>query len=136
MALRLVESVLSSSSGRRRPAGHPAKKCDTCHRSFNRVPRAPMLQDAVWCRLADEKEVLCAECCFERAFELNIDLAGWPRSYFNLLTTAQKHGPGELLHIFQWYMEMLGVPDRDEIPNQQESWRHRSTSPQDHGSAL
>src|SRR5689334_4364325 len=93
MSLRLVMGGLSSSSARRHPARHGVKKCDCCHRSFYKVPLAPILQDAVWCKLAAEKEVLCAECCFRRASERGIDLtranlrlcvlnlAGWPWSY-------------------------------------------------------
>src|SRR6516164_11780921 len=95
----------TKSSCLRHPARHGAGSCDNCRRSLNKVPLAPKLQDAVWCRLAAENEVLCAECCFKRAFERGIDLtrvsmklcalnlAGWPWSYFNLFTTARKHGP-------------------------------------------
>jgi hypothetical protein len=61
-----------------------------------------VLEDTVWCKLAARSEVLCAECCFKRADERDIDLtranlrlcvlnlAGWPFSYFNLLREAKK----------------------------------------------
>jgi hypothetical protein len=86
----------------RHPARHRAGKCDSCRISFNKVPLAPMLQDEVWCKLADENELLCAECCFNRAFDRGTDLtranlrlcalnlAGWPWAYFNLFMDAKK----------------------------------------------
>src|ERR1700740_2652249 len=99
------------SSCLRHPAMHRAGKCDSCRVSLNKVPLAPMLQDEVWCKLAAENELLCAECCFKRAYERDIDLtranlrlcvlnlAGWPFSYFNLLRDAKNNHPSDG-HIF------------------------------------
>ena len=42
-------------------------KCDDCGKTPNVVELAPMLHDAVWCKLAARHEMLCAECMFTRA---------------------------------------------------------------------
>jgi hypothetical protein len=111
------------SGGLRHPARHGAGKCDGCRRSFNDVLLAPVLQDAVWCRLAGEKEVLCADCCFQRASERDIDLtraslrlcalnlAGWPWSYFNLFTDAKKQSSDRRAHIYETYLNRCEVED-------------------------
>jgi hypothetical protein len=142
------QMLIDKSSSRLHPAWHRAGNCDGYRRRFNNVPRAPMLQDVLRRKLAVMKEVLCAECCFKRAFERGIDLmrtslklrvlnlAGCPRSYFDLFTTAQKHGPERLLHILQWYMEMLGVRDVDQMARLRQSKRQKFTSHERRGSAL
>jgi hypothetical protein len=103
--------------------------------SLNKVPLAPMLQDEAWCKLADENELLCAECCFKRAFERGIDLtrvnlrlcvlnlAGWPSSYFNLFTDAKKQSAKGRPHVYERYLETWGVPNSDDVA-------HRDGSPE------
>ena len=81
----------SKTSGRRQPARHPANKCDSCHRNFYSVPRAPILQDAVRCKLAADN--LCVECCFKRAFERRIDLK---RASLRLCPVNMGAGPGHI----------------------------------------
>ena len=49
-------------------------RCDGCGVSFNRRPMAPMLADAAWLRLAGDRDRLCAECMFARAFERRVAL--------------------------------------------------------------
>jgi hypothetical protein len=113
LSLRLVMGGLSSSSARRHPARHRAKKCDCCHTSFYHVPLAPILQDAVWRKLAAEKEVLCVECCFRQAFERGIELTraslrlcpvnrgGGPWAYFKLFEDAKKPSSERRPHIYK-----------------------------------
>jgi hypothetical protein len=48
--------------------------CDSCSKSFNAVPRAPMLVDSVWLCIAKRDEYLCAGCMFERAVACGLDL--------------------------------------------------------------
>ena len=81
----------------------------------------------MWCKLAAESEVLCAECCFKRAYEREIDLtranlrlcvlnlAGWPWSYFNLFTDAKKASAEGRPHVYERYLKTWGVPDSDEV---------------------
>jgi hypothetical protein len=71
----------------------------------------------MWRKLAAQSEVLCAECCFKRAFERGIDLtranlrlcalnlAGWPFSYFNLFTDAKKQSAEPRPHIYEFYLK-------------------------------
>ena len=80
--------------------------CDGCGRRF-RDPRrlAPMLNDDVWTRFADKREVLCPECMFARARALEIkvtffDLRPCPfniwgrrRSWFDLFLGVEKQRP-------------------------------------------
>jgi hypothetical protein len=42
-------------------------RCDDCRTSFNEVPIAPMLEDAVWLQLAGKEEMICGPCMFKRA---------------------------------------------------------------------
>jgi len=49
-------------------------KCDACQQSFDDVPRARMLRDAVWRKLAERQASLCAGCMFERAVDRSVDL--------------------------------------------------------------
>jgi hypothetical protein len=136
------------SSIARHSALHCGAKCDSCRRSLNRVPLAPILQDAVWCKLAAENEVLCAECCFKRAFDRGIDLtraslklcalnlAGWPWSYFNLFTTVKQQSSERKLDIYDRYLKAWGARDRNALPSQRRSRRHKSTSQQHREGAL
>jgi hypothetical protein len=48
--------------------------CDDCGQSFDRVPWGPMLNDRVWAKLAEKREVLCGPCMFARAKQRNIQL--------------------------------------------------------------
>ena len=50
-------------------------RCDGCNASFNTEPRAPMLIEATWAKLAAPEETLCAGCMLKRAMERRIDLA-------------------------------------------------------------
>ena len=109
------------------PARHGAGNCDNCRRSLNKVPLAPILQDAVWCKLAAEKEVLCAECCFRRAAVRGVDLtraslrlcalnlAGSPWSYFDLFTYAKKQSSDRRAHIYEEYLNSCEVGDPFEV---------------------
>lgn len=135
-------------SSRRHSARLRVGKCDSCRRSFNNVPLAPMLQDAVWCKLAAESEILCAECCFKRAYERDIDLTrtnlrlcvlnlvGWPFSYFNLFRDAKKQSPERAQHLYERYLKTWGVQDPDEVPRQRRSRRHKLPAQQQRGIAL
>jgi hypothetical protein len=117
----------------RHPARHRAGKCGSCCRSFNKVPLAPMLEDAVWCKLAAESEVLCAECCFKRAYERDIDLtranlrlcalnlAGWPSSYVNLFTDAKKQSSEGRPHVDERYLETWGASESDRVAHRDSS---------------
>jgi hypothetical protein len=121
------------SSRLRHPAGHCAGECNSCRISFNKVPLAPMLQNEVWCKLAAEKEVLCAECCFRRASERGIDitranlrlcvlnLAGWPWSYFNLFTDAKKQSSDRRAHIYEEYLKRCEVGSPVGVAHQENS---------------
>ena len=107
-----------------------------------------MLQDAVWCKLAAESEILCAECCFKRAYERDIDLTrtnlrlcvlnlvGWPFSYFNLFRDAKKQSPERAQHLYERYLKTWGVQDPDEVPRQRRSRRHKLPAQQQRGIAL
>ena len=129
------------------PAGHRVGRCDSCRRSFNNAPLAPMLQDAVWCKLAAESEILCAECCFKRAYERDIDLtranlplcvlnlAGWPFSYFNLFRDAKRQSSERAQHLYERYLKTRGVQDPDEIAHRR-SRRHKLPAQQQRGIAL
>src|SRR5262249_16281655 len=102
----------------------------------------PVLQDEMWCKLADENELLCAECCFKRAFERGIDLtranlrlcvlnlAGWPSSYFNLFTDAKKQSSEGRPHVDERYLETWGVSESDGVAH-----RDRSAAVERQGSA-
>jgi hypothetical protein len=121
----------TKSSCLRHPARHGAGNCDNCRRSLNKVPLAPKLQDAVWCKLAAENEVLCAECCFRRASVRGVDLtraslrlcalnlAGWPWSYFNLLTHAKKQSSDRRAHIYEEYLNRCEVGDPVDVAHQE-----------------
>ena len=107
-------------SSRRHSARHRVGQCDSCRRSFNNAPLAPMLQDAVWCKLAAESEILCAECCFKRAYERDIDLtradlrlcvlnlAGWPFCYFNLFRDGKRQSSERAQHLYERYLKTRG----------------------------
>jgi len=43
-------------------------RCPDCQRPFceDQLAPAPVLRDAIWAKLADKHERLCAECFFER----------------------------------------------------------------------
>jgi hypothetical protein len=41
----------------------PNNHCDGCGASFDVAPRAPMLIDATWAKLAEPQETLCASAC-------------------------------------------------------------------------
>jgi hypothetical protein len=128
----------SKASGRRHPARHPANKCDSCHRSFYSVPRAPILQDAVRWKLAADN--LCVGCCFKRAFKRRIDLkraslrlcpvnmGGGPRAYFNLFTDATKQSRERQPHIYKRYLKAQGA--RDGMTSLPRSRRHKPKSRQ------
>jgi hypothetical protein len=45
----------------------PNDHCDGCGASFNAEPRAPVLIDATWAKLAKQHETLCASCLLNRA---------------------------------------------------------------------
>jgi hypothetical protein len=89
----------------------------------------------MWRKLAAQSEVLCAECCLSRALERDIDftrvnlplcelnLAGWPWSYFNLFRDAKKQSAEGRPHVYERYLETWGVPDSDEVA-------HRDSSPE------
>jgi hypothetical protein len=110
--------------------------------SLNKVPLAPMLQDEAWCKLVDENELLCAECCFKRAFERGIDLtranlrlcalnpAGWPFSYFNLFMHAKKQSFEGRPRVDERYLETWGVSGSDGVAH-----RDRSAAVERQGSA-
>lgn len=112
-----------------------------------RLP-APMLQDPLWCKLAAEKEVLCAGCCFKRAFERDIDLTrgslplcvlnltGWPWFYFNLSTDAKKQSSERAQHLYERYLKTWGVQDPDEVPHQRRSRQHKLPAQKQQGIAL
>jgi hypothetical protein len=135
-------------SSRRHSARHRVGQCDSCRRSFNNAPLAPMLQDAVWCKLAAESEILCAECCFKRAYERDIDLtranlrlcvlnlAGWPFSYFNLFREAKRQSSERAQHLYERYLKTWGVQDPDEVPHQRRSRQHKLPAQQQQGIAL
>jgi hypothetical protein len=101
--------------------------------SLNKVPLAPMLQDEVWCKLAADNEVLCAECCFKRAFERDVDLtranlrlcvlnlAGWPSSYFNLFSHAKKQSADRRAHTYQEYLNSCEVRNPIDAAHQDSS---------------
>jgi hypothetical protein len=128
----------SKASGRRYPARHPANKCDRCRGSFNSVPRAPILQDAVRYKLAADN--LCVGCCFKGAFEKRIDLTraslrlcpvnvgDGPRAYFNLFTDATKQSRERQPHIYQRYLKAQGA--RDGMTSPRRSRRHKPKSRQ------
>lgn len=61
--------------------------CDDCGKTPNVVELAPMLHDAVWCKLAGRHEMLCAECLFTRAAARNVrlSLASLQPCEFNLM---------------------------------------------------
>lgn len=75
----------------------------------------------MWCKLAAESEVLCAACCFKRAYERDIhltranlrlcvlNLAGWPFSYFNLFRDAKKQSSERRAHIYEEYLNRCEV---------------------------
>ena len=77
----------------------------------------------MWCKLAAESEVLCAACCFKRAYERDTDLtranlrlcvlnlAGWPFSYFNLFTDAKKQSSDRRADIYEKYLNRCEVED-------------------------
>ena len=129
------------------PARHRVGKCDSCRRSFNNVPLAPMLQDAVWCKIAAESEILCAECCFKRACDRDIDLrranlrlcvlnlAGWPFSFFNLFRDAKGQSSERAQHLYERYLKTRGVQDPDEIAHRR-SRRHKLPAQQQWGITL
>lgn len=83
-------------------------RCDGCRKSFNKVPLAPMLNDAVWYKLADEREILCFQCMLERAtkwgvnlslaslFPCPFNLADPPRSWFDLFASTEKRPPSNI----------------------------------------
>ena len=122
----------SKTSGRRHPARHPANKCDSCHRNFYSVPRAPILQDAVRCKLAADN--LCVRCCFKRAFERRNDLTraslrlcpvnmvGGPR----LFTDATKQSRERQPHIYKRYLKAQRA--RDGMTGPPRSRRHKPKS--------
>ena len=47
-------------------------RCDGCQASFDVAPRAPMLIDATWAKLAEPQEVLCASCMLNRSIERRV----------------------------------------------------------------
>jgi hypothetical protein len=61
--------------------------CDDCGKTPNVVELAPMLHNAVWCKLAGRHEMLCAECMFTRAAarDVRLSLASLQRCEFNLV---------------------------------------------------
>jgi hypothetical protein len=81
-------------------------RCDGCRQSFNDVPRAPMLRDAAWRKLADPQAILCAGCMLERAIDRSVDLtlADLLPCPFNLF-----HAPRSWYHLFA-----NGTPPSDE----------------------
>ncbi len=64
---------------------------------------APMLHDAMWRKLAEERETLCFDCMLDRATERQVNLSltdllpcpfnlrDWPDSYFNLFRKYEEH---------------------------------------------
>ena len=50
-------------------------RCDCCRASFEVEPRAPMLIDETWRKLAERHETLCASCMLKRAIKRRVDLA-------------------------------------------------------------
>lgn len=61
--------------------------CGDCGKTLNVVELAPMLHDAVWCKLAGRHEMLCAECMFTRATarDVRLSLASLQPCEFNLM---------------------------------------------------
>ena len=53
----------------------PSNHCDGCDASFDDEPRAPVLIDATWAKLADKHEMLCASCLLNRSIERRVLLA-------------------------------------------------------------
>jgi hypothetical protein len=50
-------------------------RCDGCQARFDVEPRAPILIDATWAKLAEPQETLCVSCMLKRAIERRVDLA-------------------------------------------------------------
>ena len=48
--------------------------CDGYGASFDAEPRAPVLIDATWAKLAEKRETLCASCMLDRAIKRRVDL--------------------------------------------------------------
>jgi hypothetical protein len=54
--------------GRIRPNDH----CDGCGAGFDAEPRAPVLIDTTWAKLAEKHETLCAPCLLNRSIERRV----------------------------------------------------------------
>jgi hypothetical protein len=88
-------------------------RCDSCRKSFSKVPMAPVLHDEVWGKLAHPHEILCAPCMFSRAIERNVhltlaslrpcpfNLSQSPQSWFDVFR-SDEIGPPR--NIDEWQM--------------------------------
>src|SRR5215471_7010548 len=55
----------------------PSNHCDGCDASFDDEPRAPVLIDATWAKLAEPQETLC-DSCFIAARSRAASISAWP----------------------------------------------------------
>lgn len=94
--------------------------CDDCGRTPRITELAPELQDTVWRNIAQQRELLCAQCMFTRAVarEVRLALASLkpcpfnlicsPVSWFELFSSVELRPPTNL---DAWRSAAIGLPN-------------------------
>ena len=120
------------------------RKCDGCRRSWDTIPRAPMLRDEVWLQFADDRELLCVLCMFDRARKRQIHLGlsslkvcefnlfHAPHSFYDHFLRKEEHPSPAILGEWQALIDAIAADRKRRLEEErvfEAQWPHGERYP-------